>query len=150
MKWHISIWGEWYCNTLDKIMELPSAQHHPFLLAEGANDEDLIVLQQYPQVRGLAILSLTLTTAAIRTLGSLPDLRELILCGPPITDDFLLSLKSLAAIEVITLVHTSCTSDGVRSFLEAVPKCKIYRGGADSIYPSSVRRELQLFLPEPT
>lgn len=144
-QWKVCLHGEWRGPfTLNEIRE----SNHPnqFLMAEGASDEDLEELLALPAFGGLAIMSPHVTIAATATLQLLPQLRELILCGPPITDEFLLNLAAIATLREITLVHTSCTSSGVQRFMDAATKCSVYKAGADSIYPASLRRELQLFV----
>jgi len=130
--------------TLKEIEEF----NHPnqFLLAEGISNEELEELLALPPFGGLAILSRYITVAATATLRALPKLRELILCGSPITDEFLLNLATIATLREITLVHTSCTNSGVQCFIDAAMECRVYRGGSDSIYPVSLRRQLQLFV----
>jgi hypothetical protein len=147
MSWKVCIFGEWNGPfTLKRIEELTSVRPSLFLLAEGATDEELAELLKSPRIVGLAIVSPSITVAATRTLRAVPRLTELILCGPPITDDFLLHLSGIATLREITLVHTACTIDGVRRFLEAAPECTVFRGGTDSICPVSLRREVQLFV----
>jgi uracil phosphoribosyltransferase len=149
MEWHWCFWGEWHGPfTLKRIDDLTATLPNQFLMAGGGTDKELDELRTFTRLGGLAILSPHVTPAAVSTLRSFPELRELILCGPAITDEFLSTLPALTRLESITLVHTACTAEGVRKFLDLVPRCKVYRASADSILPASLRRELQMFLPE--
>jgi hypothetical protein len=105
--------------------------------------EQLLTL---PRIGGLAILSRDVTLGAIKTLRRLPDLRELILCGPPIRDDFLEGLEVLPQLERLTLVHSSCTPSGVQMFQKFAPQCAVYKAGVDGVLPASLRRDLTPFL----
>ena len=149
MEWHWCSWGEWHGPfTLQRINKLTAKMPNQFLMAGGGTDAELDELRTYPRLGGLAILSPHVTPASVSTLRSFPDLRELILCGPAITDGFLSALSALTKLESITLVHTACTAEVVRKFTSLVPRCKVYQAGANSILPASLRRELQMFLPE--
>jgi hypothetical protein len=147
MEWHFYTFGEFHGPfSLERMLELTSGMPQLFPLAAGASDEQLSVLEKHPKVIGLALVSRDITVAATATLRVLPRLRELILCGPPITDHFLMGLQSIRTLRDITLIDTACTKDGVGDFLSHVPECQMYRAGADSILPASLRRELQLFV----
>jgi hypothetical protein len=149
MEWHWCFWGEWHGPyTLQRINELTATLPNQFLMASGGTDEELDELRTFPRLGGLAIVSRHVTPRAVSTLRSFPELRELILCGPPITDEFLSAVTVLPSLESMTLIHTACTAKGVRKFVGFVPRCKVYRAGADAILPAVLRRELQLFLPE--
>jgi hypothetical protein len=147
MEWHFYTMGEFHGPfSLERILELTSGMPQLFPLAAGASDEELSVLEKHPKIIGLALVSAHITVAATATLRALPRLRELILCGPPITDDFLRGLSSIATLRDMTLIGTACTKEGVGDFLVHVPECQVYRAGANSILPASLRRELQLFV----
>ncbi len=122
--------------------------NHPgqFLLAEGISDKELEDLLAFPPIGGLAILSPNITIGATATLRALPNLDELILCGSPITDEFVLSLAAMPSLRKITLVGTACTQIGVQRLLDAVKELRPYRAGPDSIYPVSLRSQLQDFI----
>jgi hypothetical protein len=102
------------------------------------------------RVGGLAILSRDINAAATGILAQLTELRELLLCGPPITDEFLTGLESLAQLQSITLVHTACTPAGVRRLLDHLPQCAVYQAGLDDFLPASLRLHLHPFLPDAT
>ena len=145
--WHFFGHGDWHGPfSFDEITDLTSPIPRPFLMASGINDAQLNVVQTYPKIGGLALVSPHITLAATGTLRALPDLRELILCGPPISDDFLLDLIGMTTLREITLVHTACTQHGVRKFVESVPDCDVYKGGKHSIFPAFDRLELHPFL----
>ena len=147
MEWHFYSFGEFHGPySLERILELTSELPQLFPMAAGANDEQLSVLVKHPKIIGLAIVSPGVTVAATATLRALPRLRELILCGPAITDDFLLGLSSITTLQDITLIHTACSKKGVGDFVGYLSECKVYRAGADSILPASLRKELQMFV----
>jgi hypothetical protein len=147
MEWHFYGMGEFHGPfSLERMLELTSNMPQLFPMAAGVTDEQLSVLEKHSKIIGLALLSPYVTVAATTTLRALPRLRELILCGPVITDDFLRGLTSVNTLQEITLIHTACTKMGVGEFLAYVPECRVYRAGADSILPASLRKELQMFV----
>jgi hypothetical protein len=147
MEWHFYGMGQFHGPfSLERMLELTSGMPQLFPLACGVSDVQLSVLEKHPKVIGLALMSPHVTVAATATLRALPRLQELILCGPAITDDFLLGLSGITTLQDLTLIHTACTKEGVSDFLGCVPECEVYRAGADSILPASLRTELQLFV----
>lgn len=147
--WHYFAMGDWIgpfrFSTVKKYTRRNSC---PFLMAGGVNDEQLDEVRRLPKTAGLAIISPLISASATATIQRLPKLRELILCGLSITDAFLERLSAQTTLQSITLVHTACTEDGVRRFLNSAPQCNIYRGDEHSIFPAFDRRELLPFLGE--
>src|SRR6516165_4947517 len=102
MEWRWCFWGEWHGPfTLDRIKELTATLPNQFLMVGGGTDEELDELRTVPRLGGLAIVSPRVTPMAVSTLRSFPELHELILCGSPITDEFLLALAPLTRLETL-------------------------------------------------
>jgi hypothetical protein len=147
MEWHLCMMGEWSGPfTIERIRELTETIPNLILMAGGGDDAGLRVLEKDVKVLALALMVPGLTAAAVDTLRTLPRLQELILCGPPITDDLLLRLAALKGLRDVTLIHTACTAEGVRRFLDAAPGCNVYRGGANCVLPVALRKNVQPFL----
>ncbi len=145
--WHFFGLGEWwgpftFVDLRKHTVRIP----HPFLMAASVEDEELDLIRTFTTIDGLAIVSPRITISAATSLQALTELRELILCGPPITDDFLLRLVGLSGLQAITPIHTCCTEMGVRLLLKSLPRCEVYSGNEHSVCPIFVRRSAQPFI----
>ena len=145
--WYFLGHGEWHGPFAFKAIRRITKKFKPgpYVMAGGVTDEEFAIIMTYPQLTGIALVSPNLTVRSTEALPALPQLRELIICGPQITDDFLFGLRSITSLKTVTLIHTSCTRDGVRQLHEILPAFSIYRADAHSILPAALRCELKLF-----
>lgn len=66
-------------------------------------------------------------------LQNLPELRDLVLMGSPVSDEGLLHLHDVVQVKRVVLIKTQATRQGVSELRIALPRCTVRR--ADSVTP---------------
>ena len=145
-------WGQGDWNgpcTFEEAMKTTPNWPSRGLLVDELDDTELGRVRADPRICMIAIMSTKLTSDSAGILCTLPNLDELILLGQEVTDEFLMQLRFVSKkMETITLTETSCTDEGVRSFLKLRNSCRLYRGNISHISPVYNCAKLVPFLPE--
>lgn len=100
-------------------------------IAYELDDEDLahlvMRLAVFPQLTQLKLKSPKITDAGLVHLKTLAGLQSLTLENTAITDTGLMHLKALTHLEMLNLKGTSVTDAGIKDFQMAVPKARVER-----------------------
>jgi hypothetical protein len=95
------------------------------LFTDQADDADLVLLKEVPQLERLYIGRTNVTDAGLEHLKGLTQLRFLLLDGTDVTDAGLDHLKGLTQLEQLWLDETFVTDAGVADLQKALPGCSI-------------------------
>lgn len=93
-------------------------------------DSSLKVFADMPQLEGLCLQFNYFTDEGMRHVSQSPRLEELWVCGRdlrrnPITNVGLARLEKLEKLKELGVQYTQVTAEGIRSFKNAVPACRI-------------------------
>jgi len=122
--WYYRWWGEWFGpETMKQLVKSTSHLPRTVVLAVDLDDRQISDINVFPKTAYLTIDSSKITSKVTESIQGLPDLIDLSLSGPQITDDSLRELASLKSLKNVRLGNTSCTEEGIRSLLESLPVC---------------------------
>ena len=89
-------------------------------------------MKELPELTELSLACPTLTDVFANRLTELKPLQKLSLSGSGLTDESLQTLNALTNLRELDVTSTKLTASGIVKLKEALPKCKITSNAAGS------------------
>lgn len=90
---------------------------------EGDADVFLRQLQGNTSLKEVCVDTTPISSAGVKCIATLPNLRELIFCYTKVNDDGLAALRGHPTLETLRLINTSVTDEGL-AVLSEIPKLR--------------------------
>jgi hypothetical protein len=88
-------------------------------------DDDLAVLQEFPQTELLGMSGTAITDSATTRIANLTNLEKLWLDRTAITDESIPHLARLKRLKILDLRETAISDDGAAKLRRALPQCEV-------------------------